>query len=492
MPTPPARRSYLLDLALAVVAAIAPAAPAAAQQTVDVNIVDFDFVRPGTFDHFDPTITVGDTVRWVFQEGLHTTTSNAGQTESWNSDIQFPPATFSHTFTHSGTFSYSCQLHGALGMQGVVVVQPVPEPSLVLLVAAVVGGLVLAVRRRPHPAAATVPGGRGAFTVLELLVVIAILSLLLGLLFPAVQRVRESANYTVCRNHLKQISLATQNHEATVGYYPGVGVEPHQESVLARLLPYLELDPLARSIDAARPLFIPRGDRGRLDPAQAAASRTVVSLFLCPSDGQDPLATNYDLAVLAGGNYVANAGTGSGTFYDFRHPTDGVFWYGSRLRHADIVDGISSTMFFAEALRGTGNDAYLPGSVDPSRHWVSTGCLSSPDPDRPGTNPPLSDNMCMSGMIGMTWRGDRNVSWVGGPGHRTLFNTHLMPNDRMLDCATYGLGWLKASSNHPGGVNMVLGDGSVHFIKNHIDLATWRALSTRGVSEAIPSYCGCH
>jgi len=492
MHPPPARRSPLLDLALVVVVAIAAASPASAQQTVTVNVVDFDFVHPTTFEHFDPTITVGDTVRWVFVEGIHTTTSNAGQTESWNSDLQFPPATFDHTFTHAGTFSYTCQVHGALGMQGVVNVQPVPEPSLVLLVATVVGGLILYVRRRAHPSAATVQPGRAAFTALELLVVIAILGMLLGLLLPAVQRVREWANYTVCRNHLKQIALATQNHEATVGYYPGIGVESHQDSALARLLPYLELDPLARTIDLARPIIIPRADRGRLDPAQAAASRAVVSLFLCPSDCQDPLATSYDLAVLAGTNYVANAGTGGETFYDFRHPTDGVFWYGSRLRHADITDGISSTMFFAEALRGTGSDAYLVGAVDPRRHWVSTGCLASPAPDRPGTNPPLTDGMCMSGMLGMTWRGDRNVSWIGGPGHRTVFNTHLMPNDRMLDCGTYGLGWFKASSNHPGGVNMVLGDGSVHFIKNHIDPATWRALSTRGVSEAIPSYCGCH
>jgi prepilin-type processing-associated H-X9-DG protein len=66
-----------------------------------------------------------------------------------------------------------------------------------------------------------------------------------------------------------------------------------------------------------------------------------------------------------------------------------------------------------------------------------------------------------------------------------------MPNDAMIDCGVFGLGWFKASSNHPGGVNMVLGDGSVHFIKDHIDAQTWRALSTRGDREAIGSYCGC-
>jgi prepilin-type processing-associated H-X9-DG protein len=67
-----------------------------------------------------------------------------------------------------------------------------------------------------------------------------------------------------------------------------------------------------------------------------------------------------------------------------------------------------------------------------------------------------------------------------------------MPNDPMADCGTFGLGWYKASSGHPGGANMVLGDGSVHFIKNHIELDLWRALSTRHDNEVIGSYCGCH
>jgi hypothetical protein len=100
--------------------------------------------------------------------------------------------------------------------------------------------------------------------------------------------------------------------------------------------------------------------------------------------------------------------------------------------------------------------------------------------------------MCMTPMLGMYWRGDRNLSWIGGPGHRSVFNTYLMPNDPMPDCGSYGLGWFKASSAHPGGVNMILGDGSVHFIKDHIESDTWRALSTRGDCEVIGSYCGCH
>jgi hypothetical protein len=67
-----------------------------------------------------------------------------------------------------------------------------------------------------------------------------------------------------------------------------------------------------------------------------------------------------------------------------------------------------------------------------------------------------------------------------------------MPNDHLGDCGLFGIGRFKASSQHPGGVNMILGDCSVHFIKNHIELATWRALGTRGDCEALGSYCGCH
>jgi plastocyanin/type II secretory pathway pseudopilin PulG len=476
---------------------------AAAQQTVVIDVFDNDFgqLNPAPGQHIDPTIQVGDKVRWVFAQGTHSTTSAAGQSLSWDSGLQSPGApAFEFTFTQVGTFAYYCTLHGfdngggnVVGMTGRVIVQPVPEPPMALFVAAVGCILICGYRQRSRFLVGWAERApRRAFTPIELLVVIAILALLVGLMMPAVQKVRESASYTSCRHNLKQIGLAIHNYEVSNGHYPGVGIEPNQHSVLTQLLPYLELDNLHRSIDPSRPLITPRADRGWLDPTQAEAARTVVRRFLCPAEDRSPLFTDYDYATLAGTSYVANAGTGTGTTYDFRYPTDGVFWYGGRLRHKDITDGLSSTMFVSEALLGTGTDVYSAAAADPRRHWVSTGCLASPAVDRPGTNPPLTDQMCMMPMIGMTWRGDRNVSWIGGPGHRSLLNTYLMPNDQMIDCASYGLGRFKASSNHPGGVNMILGDGSVHFIKNHIDLATWRALSTRGDREAIPSYCGCH
>ena len=333
---------------------------------------------------------------------------------------------------------------------------------------------------------------RRAFSLIEVLVVLAILGVLAGLLMPAVQRARESANYITCRSHLRQIGLAIHNYEVNHGYFPGLGTAPNQESVLARVLPFLELDNLRQLIAADRPLYHPLGDYGWLDPAQAAAARTVVPLFLCPSDGQPPVFPDYDFATVAGTSYVVNAGTGTGTNYDFRYPTDGMFWYGSKLRPGDVTDGLSSTMFVSEALLGTGHDAYYAADVVPRRQWMSTAGMNPPAKDRPGTVPPLADAMCMTPMMGMYWRGDRNLSWIGGPGHRSVFNTYLMPNDLMLDCGTFGLGRVKAPSGHPGGVNMILGDGSVHFIKDHIEPDTWRALSTRGDCEVLGSYCGCH
>ena len=207
-----------------------------------------------------------------------------------------------------------------------------------------------------------------------MLVVIGIVGLLVGLLLPATQRARESANYITCRNHLRQFALATHNFEADRGHFPGLGTLPHQDSVLARLLPYLEFDALRQRIAADEPLFTPNFDYGYLNPAQAEAARTVVSLFLCPSDSRPPVFVNFGTPALAGTNYVVNAGTGTATYYDLRYPTDCVFWYGSRLKHADVTDGLSSTMFFSEALLGAAvNDAEVP--TDPRRQWMTVSCM---------------------------------------------------------------------------------------------------------------------
>jgi plastocyanin len=108
---------------------------AQAQVTVDIHVYDFDF---GTADHVheNPTIHPGDTVEWIWDNGTHSTTSAAGQTESWNSGLQSTGFTFDHTFTQTGTFNYYCMMHGSDlgggnvgGMSGSIIVTPVPEPA---------------------------------------------------------------------------------------------------------------------------------------------------------------------------------------------------------------------------------------------------------------------------------------------------------------------------------------------------------------------------
>jgi type II secretory pathway pseudopilin PulG len=333
---------------------------------------------------------------------------------------------------------------------------------------------------------------RRAISLIETLVVVAIIAALVGFFLPAVQRVRESSNYIRCRNNLRQIGLAIHTYESANGHFPGLGVAPNQYSVLARVLPYLELDNLARRFATDQPLFFTIADYEYVHPAQAEVARTVVPTFVCPSESQSPITSNYFVAtVQAGTNYVVNAGTGTGTTYDFRFPTDGMFWYGSQVRHKDVTDGLSNTLFVGEALLGLGVDTYESTKAD-RRQWRTLAGMVVPLANAPGSVPPLTDDMCMMDMLGMYWRGDRNMSWIGGSGSRTAFNTYLMPNDPMADCGNFGLGRFKASSGHIGGVNVILGDGSVHFIMDHIDMDTWRGLSTRGSAEVVGEYCGCH
>lgn len=333
---------------------------------------------------------------------------------------------------------------------------------------------------------------RRALTLIEILVVLAIIGVLIGMLLPAVQRARESANYIKCRSQLRQIGLAIHNYEAQTGQLPGAGSATHQNSVLTTILPYLELDNLRQLIQHDQPLFVPYYGLIVVNPTQAQAVGSIVRAFVCPSENFEPNFTDYHQVSMAGGNYVANAGSGTGTNYDFRYPTDGVFWFGSKLRFKDIPDGISSTLFFSEALMGSGTDSYTVSTSEMQRYYMDASCSTLLQLNQVGTAPPLTDEIC-SATEGMLYRGDRAASWIGGPGQRSLFNSYYLPNDHNKhDCGIGGVGRFKAASQHPGGVNMILGDCSVHFIKSHIELTTWRALSTRGDSEALGSYCGCH
>jgi plastocyanin len=135
-------------IVLAVLAvALSPGLSPAGIVNVDVFNLDFGTFNPatGTGVHNDPTIHVGDTIHWVFQQGSHDTTSLVGQTESWASPSPMAVgSTFDHTFTNVGNFTYICTIHGidngngtAIGMQGIIHVTAVPEPSIILGISAI-------------------------------------------------------------------------------------------------------------------------------------------------------------------------------------------------------------------------------------------------------------------------------------------------------------------------------------------------------------------
>jgi prepilin-type N-terminal cleavage/methylation domain-containing protein/prepilin-type processing-associated H-X9-DG protein len=294
---------------------------------------------------------------------------------------------------------------------------------------------------------------RTAFTLIELLVVIAIIAILIGLLVPAVQKVRESAARLQCQNNLKQLGLACHAyHDSYKRFPPGyTAAGAYSEGATdtapgwgwaAYLLPYIEQAPLFRQIDFTQPI------------QNQAAAQAVLPLLLCPSDQVNGAftvssATGSPVAVLGPCSYAATVGSDASEVTD---PTgNGVFYRNSKTRIADIRDGTSNTVLIGDRAWAQTNGAWAGA---PSGAVV-----------RPGQMNPWQTTTAAASVFGLV-----HNNWIN-----------------ILTDADGGLD--DFSSNHPGGVNLVFADGSVRFLPSiTVDgpqrLAFW-AMGTRAGGEVI-------
>jgi prepilin-type N-terminal cleavage/methylation domain-containing protein/prepilin-type processing-associated H-X9-DG protein len=320
--------------------------------------------------------------------------------------------------------------------------------------------------------------GRG-FTLIEVLVVITIIGLLIALLLPAVQSAREAARGLQCKNNLKQIGLALANYEANKGCYPfGVGgggptgFDPPlvpRWSAHSQLLPELEEGPV---FDALNFAFVPWGHESPLSPPNLTALATRIAGFLCPSDW-DGIAESYNLAH---NNYRACAGTKP---YNVNFGTpggqgvnDGAFWYQSSVRSGRLRDGSGNTAVFSE--RCLGDSGQPDAKAD---YYLSPPTLTACAGASPVATPRYA--------VDHEWSGQR---WADGNMFYTRYNHIFAPNRvscTFADNDITGEVVVSATSRHPGGVNVLMGDGSVRFVKDAVALPVWRALGTIAGGEIL-------
>jgi prepilin-type N-terminal cleavage/methylation domain-containing protein/prepilin-type processing-associated H-X9-DG protein len=339
---------------------------------------------------------------------------------------------------------------------------------------------------------------RPAFTLIELLVVIAIIAVLIALLLPAVQAAREAARRVQCVNNLKQIGLALHNYMTAVGVLPPGRFNSHIAGhgncwgAYSQLLPQLDQTAVFNAFNFNLP-----PDTDVLSVSNATGFMTFLNILICPTD------SSTELIAVGGGlfathNYNLNVGSAYPVVQIPVPPLTGLpngpFFENSRIDPAGFTDGLSNTAAVTETVRSTPTSTY---ANDPLGVFLVTG-------NNKTTGPPLNSDadyaaLCLSLPPNTNqFQATRGVRWhYGAPGH-SMYNHLRAPNDKLPDCRG-GLphstrsdplwSWLSlnitARSKHPGGVNSLLADGHVQFIKNSVNVLVWQGLGSRNGGEVI-------
>ena len=364
---------------------------------------------------------------------------------------------------------------------------------------------------------------RRGFTLIELLVVIAIIAVLIALLLPAVQSAREAARRIQCVNNLKQIGLGLHNYHSAHNSFP-MGVSASYNninnptctawsgwSVHSLLLTSMEQQAI---YNAANFMFDPLQGIGW--PINETSWTTKVATFLCPSDG--------NAGRVGYNSYYGSRGTSFDADYKLsQNPppacggnvrSTGLFSYQQTYGIADITDGSSNTIAFSEGLVGPGDNRprpYVTGvNVESLSGWgtdtrssdaFSTLVLGE---GAPGAALSTVLQTCSTSFQAATEGGglssNRGGNWVWGAEGFTLFSTIVPPASTQYNwstcrfgCGSCGIGSAdhshitNANSNHSGGVNVLLGDGSTRFIKGSIAMNIWWSLGTKAGGEILSS-----